>query len=137
MERDSPSRGADKVRTGTIGALVAGYALFDVIPIAVIVVGLTAWFEHPLMLFLITGVALIVINVASCRWLQRHWDSWIAGNGERIEAKLEKMRASRVMKHPGRVDHARLRLVVRARHGDRQSDHRCRSRAHDRWAADQ
>ena len=41
-----------------------------------------------------------MINVASCRWLQRHWESWIAGNGERVEAKLEKMRASRVMRHP-------------------------------------
>jgi len=88
------------VRTGTVGALVAGYALFDVIPIAIVVVGLTAWVEHPLVLFLFTAVALLVINVASCRWLQRHWDAWIAGNGARIEAKLEKMRQSRVMKHP-------------------------------------
>ena len=43
---------------------------------------------------------LIVINVACCRWVQRHWDIWIAGNGERVEAKLDKMRKSRVMKHP-------------------------------------
>lgn len=48
MERDAAGRGAaGKVRTGLIGTLVAGYALFDVIPIAVVVIALTAWFEHP------------------------------------------------------------------------------------------
>lgn len=101
MERESSTSGvADKVRTATVGSVIAGYALFDVIPIAVIVVVLTAWFERPLVLFLITAVALVVINVACCRWVQRHWDTWIAGNGSRIEAKLQTMRASRVMKHP-------------------------------------
>lgn len=88
------------VRTGAIGALVAGYALFDVIPIAVIVIGLTAWFERPSILFAITAAALIIINVACCRWLQRHWEGWIANDGQRIEAKLAKMRKSRVMRHP-------------------------------------
>ena len=91
---------AAKVRSGAIGTLVAGYALFDVIPIAVIVIALTAWFERPQILFLIVALVLIVINVACCRWLQRHWDAWITGNGERIEAKLDKMRKSSVMKHP-------------------------------------
>jgi hypothetical protein len=71
-----------------------------VIPIAVIVVGLTAWFEHPLILFLITALALIEINFASCGWLEHHWDGWIAGSGKRIEAKLARMRESSVMKHP-------------------------------------
>ena len=63
-------------------------------------VGLTAWFERPLILFVITAIALAVINIACCRWVQRYWESWIAGNGERIEAKLGNMRRSRVMKHP-------------------------------------
>ena len=70
------------------------------IPIAVIVIGLTAWFERPSILFAITAVALIIINIACCRWLQHHWESWIAGSGNRVEAKLAKMRESRVMKHP-------------------------------------
>jgi hypothetical protein len=71
-----------------------------VIPIAVIVIGLTAWFERPLILFVITAVALVVINIACCNWLQRHWEAWIAGNGKRIEQKLDMMRRSRLMKHP-------------------------------------
>jgi hypothetical protein len=49
-----------------------------VIPIAMIVVGLTAWFERPQIPFVIAAVALIATNVACCRWLQRHWDCWIA-----------------------------------------------------------
>lgn len=100
MEPGNPISGESyKVRSGTVGALVAGYAFFDVVPIAVVVVGLTAWFERPLILFVITAIALIVINVACCRWLQSH-ESWISGNGERVEAKLDKMRKSRLMKHP-------------------------------------
>jgi hypothetical protein len=82
------------------GTIVAAYARFDVIPIAVIVIGLTAWFEHPLILFLITALALIEINFACCGWLEHHWDGWIACSGKRIEAKLARMRESSVMKHP-------------------------------------
>jgi hypothetical protein len=91
---------AGKARTGLIGTLIAFYAFFDVIPIAVVVIALTAWFERPLILFGITAVALLVINIASCAWVQRHWDAWVAGNGKRVENRLEKMRKSRLMKHP-------------------------------------
>ena len=101
MEHESStSGGSHKVRTAAVGSLIAGYALFDVIPIAVVVVVLTAWFEHPLLLFSITAVALVVINVVCCRWVQRHWENWAAGSGSRVEEKLETMRTSRVMKHP-------------------------------------
>ncbi len=55
-------------------------------------VGLTAWFDRPPILFVITAVALIVINILSCRWLQRQWDAWIATSGKRVEAKLEQLR---------------------------------------------
>jgi hypothetical protein len=51
-------------------------------------------------LFVIVAAALIVINVACCRWLQRHWAAWIAEKGARVEAKLESMRQSRVMRYP-------------------------------------
>ena len=74
--------------------------MFDVIPIAVIVIVLTAWFERPFILFVVTAVGLVVLNVACCEWLQRHWESWVAGSGKRVEAKLQKMRESRVMRHP-------------------------------------
>jgi len=94
------SRVSGTVRTGAVGTLIAGYALFDVIPIAVIVIGLTALVERPPVLFVVTAVGLIILNVACCRWLQRHWNAWVAGDGARVEGKLEKLRASRVMRHP-------------------------------------
>jgi hypothetical protein len=101
MDRDDSSSGvAGKARSGAIGTLIAGYAIFDVVPIAVVVVALTAWFENPPILFVVVAIALMVLNVACCRWVQAHWESWIAGNGGRTEAKLDKMRRSRVMKHP-------------------------------------
>src|SRR5262245_14634994 len=99
MDRNG-SGTSGKLRTGAVGTLIAGYAIFDVIPIAVVVILLTAVFERPSTLFVITAVALTVINVASCRWLQHHWAAWIADNGARVEAKLEAMRQSRVMRHP-------------------------------------
>ena len=83
-----------------MGTLIAGYALFDVLPIAIVVIVLTAWVEHPLILFVITAVGLVGINVCSCNWVQRHWEAWIAGKGRGAEAKLEKMRGSKVMRHP-------------------------------------
>jgi hypothetical protein len=39
VEPDSSTRTASPARTGAIGTLVAAYAFFDVIPIAIIVVG--------------------------------------------------------------------------------------------------
>jgi hypothetical protein len=100
MEPDPSTRTASPARTGAIGTLVAAYAFFDVIPIAIVVVALTAWFERPLILGVVVAIALFVINVACCRWLQHHWEAWIAGNGKKIEERLDKMRKGRVMKHP-------------------------------------
>lgn len=100
MEPDESPPTVTTARMGAVGALVTAYAFFDVIPIAIVVIVLTAWFEHPLVLFVVVAIALLVLNIACCRWLQHHWEAWIAGNGRRIETKLAKMRKSRVMKHP-------------------------------------
>jgi hypothetical protein len=100
MERGTSTRTTGGARAGLIGGLVGFYAFFDVIPIALVVIGLTAWFERPLILFAVTAVGLTVLNIACCNWLQHHWDAWIAGNGRRVEEKIAKMRRSRVMKHP-------------------------------------
>lgn len=98
-EPATPAAGS-AARTGLVGALVAGYAFFDVIPIAIVVIALTAWLERPLIVFVITAVGLLVLNIACCNWLQRHWESWIAGNGQRIDERLQKLRDSRLMRHP-------------------------------------
>ena len=83
VEGDAATSGSSKkIRTGTVGALVAGYALFDVIPIAVIVIGLTAWFSS-VRRFCSRSLPSVSssVNIACCRWLQRHWASWISGSG--------------------------------------------------------
>ena len=45
-------------------------------------------------------VAVIVLVIACCRWVDRRWDVWLSGKGRRIETRLEGMRASRLMRHP-------------------------------------
>ncbi len=39
------------------GPLVTAYAVFHVVPIAIVVIALTAWFERPLILFGVVAVA--------------------------------------------------------------------------------
>ena len=46
------------------------------------------------------GRRLTLINGACCRWVERQWDAWIAGNAKRMEATLAKRRKSRLMRHP-------------------------------------
>jgi hypothetical protein len=45
-------------------------------------------------------LTVIVVVIACCRWVDRRWDVWLSGKGRRIEARLEGMRASRLMRHP-------------------------------------
>ena len=45
-------------------------------------------------------LAVIVVVIACCRWVDRRWDAWFSGKGRRIETRLEGMRASRLMRHP-------------------------------------
>jgi hypothetical protein len=52
----------------------------------------------PVYCFAVLAVVLLVI--ACCRWLDRRWDDWLGGNGRRIETRLERMRGSRLMRHP-------------------------------------
>jgi hypothetical protein len=48
-------------------------------------------------------IVLLVVNLLCTRWLDREWDRWIAaGSGEKIEARLTKMRTGKVMRHPVR-----------------------------------
>jgi hypothetical protein len=46
------------------------------------------------------GGRLTTINGGRCRWVERQWDAWIAGNAKRMEATLAKRRNSRLMRHP-------------------------------------
>ena len=74
--------------------------MFDAPAFLVLIVVLAALF-NPLWVFLGAVVVITVINIGCCGWLDRAWDDRIeAGHAKQVEAKLERMRKSSLMKHP-------------------------------------
>ena len=89
-----------KGRTTTIGSLITAFVLVDAYLIGIPVVFLAAW-TKPWVVFAVAAVALSFLNVALCGWLDRNWDAWFAsGNANKVEKRLEKLRASRMMSRP-------------------------------------
>jgi hypothetical protein len=76
-----------------------GFAFFDGVFLGAPIALLTAAFR-PVPVYCVAVLAVVVLVIACCRWVDRRWDDWFAGNGNRIETRLEAMRASRVMRHP-------------------------------------
>jgi hypothetical protein len=86
-------------RTGAVGAIVAAFAFFDGVflgaPIALLAVAF-----RPSLVYAAATCAVVLLVIACCSWVDRRWSDWFSGNGKRIEARLEAMRASRLLKHP-------------------------------------
>ena len=86
-------------RTGAIGAVVAAFAFFDGVfvgaPIAILAASL-----RPPLVFVGAACAVSFLSIGCCRWLDRRWDDWLLGHGARVERRLERIRASRLMRHP-------------------------------------
>ena len=101
MSSSAPSKhGAGTAAcAGIAGTLVAAFAFFDGIflgaPIALLAASL-----RPLVVYAVAVVAVVFIVISCCRWVDRRWDVWFSGNGNRVEARLETMRESRLMRHP-------------------------------------
>ena len=97
--RDSAHRVAGAARTGMIGAVVGAFAFFDGVfvgaPIAILAGSL-----RPLLVFVTAACAVSVLSICCCRWVDRSWDDWLLGHGARVERRLERIRASRLMRHP-------------------------------------
>lgn len=55
---------------------------------------------RPVPVYCSAVIAVILLVIACCRWVDRRWDDWVSGKGRRIETRLEGMRASRLMRHP-------------------------------------
>jgi hypothetical protein len=95
----STHRARSAARSGVVGAVVAAFAFFDAallgMPIAVLAASL-----RPLAVFVVAAVAVSLLCIACCSWVDRRWDEWFTGNGKRIEKRLEAMRASRLLRHP-------------------------------------
>lgn len=86
-------------RSAVVGAVVMAFAFFDGVFLGAPIAVLTAAFR-PVPVYCGAVIAVIVLVIGSCRWLDRRWDDWFTGNGRRIETRLETMRASRLMRHP-------------------------------------
>ncbi len=99
----SPSSSTERVgraaRTGAAGAVVGAVAFFDGVVIGTPVALLAAAFR-PLFVFAGGAVAVSLLAAFCCTWLERRWDDWSAGNGGKLEKRLERMRESRLMRKP-------------------------------------
>ena len=97
--RTPANRATGAVRTGAIGAVVAAFAFFDGVfvgaPIAILAASL-----RPLLVFVGAVCAVSLLSIGCCRWLDRRWDDWLVGHGAKVERRLERIRASRLMRHP-------------------------------------
>jgi hypothetical protein len=97
---DSSTSGVGKAaRTGIAGTVVAAVGFFDGVFIGAPIAVLAAAFSAPVVYVVATAVVIGLV-IACCRWLDRRWDDWFAGNGKRIETALERMRTSNLMRHP-------------------------------------
>ena len=63
-------------------------------------IALLAATSRPVPVYCSAVIAVILLVIACCRWVDRRWDEWFSGKGRRIEARLEGMRANRLMRHP-------------------------------------
>jgi hypothetical protein len=86
-------------RSGVVGTIVAAVAFFDAIflgaPIAFLAASL-----RPVAVFVGAAIAVCVVSIACCSWVNRQWDQWSASTGGRMQKRLDGMRGSRVMSRP-------------------------------------
>jgi hypothetical protein len=95
----SAQRVGSAARTGVVGTIVGAVAFFDGVCIGAPIALLGATLR-PLLVYAVATVAVILLVIACCAWIDRRWDDWFSGNGKRVEARLEGMRRSRLMRHP-------------------------------------
>jgi hypothetical protein len=95
----STQRVGSAARSGVIGTIVAAFAFFDGVflgaPIAMLAASL-----RPSLVYVVATVAVILLVIGCCSWVDRRWDEWFSGNGKRVETRLKAMRSSRLMRHP-------------------------------------
>ena len=86
-------------RTGVVGLIVAAVAFFDAIflgaPIALLAASL-----GPVPVFVGAAIAVCLLSIACCSWVNRRWDQWSARTGGRMQKRVESMRGSRLMSRP-------------------------------------
>ena len=99
MEQDESEPRTSVARAGFVGTLVGLWWGLDGL-VQLVVVLLAVWL-NAVVVFVAALIVLTVVNTACCKWIEGRWDGWISSKfGTRLERKLEKMRAGRVMRHP-------------------------------------
>jgi len=97
--RSSTPRIGKAARSSVISTAVGAFAFFDGVFLGAPIAVLAATFG-PVIVYAVATVAVILLVIACCTWVDRRWDDWFTGHGNRIEKRLEAMRASRLMRHP-------------------------------------
>src|SRR5262245_23224239 len=100
---DSPTqpirRSGGTARSAVVGTVVMALAFFDGVFIGAPIALLAAAFR-PVPVYCGAALAVALLVIACCRWVDRRWDEFFTGSGKRVETRLEGMRASRLMRHP-------------------------------------
>lgn len=87
------------MRSAFVGTVVMAFAFFDGVFVGAPIALLAGAFR-PVPLYCCAVIAVVLLVLACCAWLDRRWDDWFTHNGGRMETRLETMRASRLMRHP-------------------------------------
>src|SRR4249919_2372613 len=99
METGAQAQSGHSASKAFIGAAIAFYALFDTLTLGVTTTALAIVF-NPLTVFIVAAVVITIINYACCTWVDREWGNWATGPGKKVEARLERFRSGRIMRHP-------------------------------------
>jgi hypothetical protein len=95
----SIQRGGGAARSAVAGTIIMALAFFDGVFLGAPIALLAAVLK-PVPVYCGAVVAVVLLVIACCRWMDRRWDVWFSGKGRRIETRLDTMRASRLMRHP-------------------------------------
>ncbi len=97
--RDSGVTTTSAKSTAFIGGAIAVYAIFDTAIIGIPTLVLAARYD-PLRVLAVAALAIVLLNVACCTWVDQHWASWVMGSGARVETRLQNMRTRKSLKRP-------------------------------------
>jgi len=97
--RSSSERVGSAARTSAIGTGVGAFAFFDGVFLGLPIAVLAALFR-PVIVYPVAVLVVILLVIACCTWVDRHWEEWFSGHGKKIEKRLESMRASNLLRHP-------------------------------------
>jgi hypothetical protein len=98
-DRVDAAEKAPRTRVAVVGGAIAVYAVFDTLIIGLPTLVLSARYDS-LRVFAIAAVAVALLNVACCTWVDNHWGEWVAGSGARVETRLQNMRDKKSLQRP-------------------------------------